>query len=275
MKIEHINKLRNIKCIFLDIDNTLTNSDKIITEYTSRVLKQVKSKGIYIILCTGRTNQYAIEKSKLCNGSSIVISDNGRLIYNYESDKIYFESVIPQNVLNHILKLSIDNSVDCVFNTVYSRYRHYKYADNNYIKTNNLISNIEEVKENVTQIVINSENRKNLQICRTKISEIKELIISNTNLDLKLESKSYFCDINMKGSSKGIAIEKLLDLLKIKKDEVICFGDSMNDYSMFEVCEFCVAMKNANSNLKEKAFCVTEYNNDEDGVAKFLEKYIL
>lgn len=142
MKLKNINKLKNIKCIFLDIDNTLTNSKEFITEYTSQVIKRVKAKGIYVILCTGRTNQYAVEKSKLCNASSIVISSNGTLIYDYELDKVCYESAIPSNLLNQIFKLSIDNNVDCVFNTAYSRYRYYKFYDNNYIKTNNLIKDI-------------------------------------------------------------------------------------------------------------------------------------
>lgn len=270
-----VKKIKNIRCIFLDIDNTLSTSDKIITKYTSDVLKKAKSAGIYIILCTGRTNQYAVEKSKMCNGSSIVISDNGMLIYDYELDKVYFEKNIQKEYLERILKLSVDNDVDCVFNTVYSRYRHHKFIDNSYIKTNNLIDCIDDIKENVTQIVINSENRDNLKNCSDDISKIKGLIISNTNLGSEIENKSYFCDINVNESSKGIAIEKLLKILNIEKENVVCFGDSMNDYSMFEVCGYSVAMKNASSKLKEIAYCVTDYDNNEDGVAKFIEEYIL
>lgn len=275
MKNEIDKRFKNVRCIFLDIDNTLTNSDLNITEYTSKILKQVKDKGIYIILCTGRTNQYAVEKSKLCNGSSLVISDNGTLIYDYMLDKIYYENVISKDILKNFLQLSINYNVDCVFNTVYSRYRHYRYADNNYIKKANLISDIDDIKENVTQIVINSEEYKNIKLYSDEILKIQELDITNTNLNSKPENNSYFCDINVHGCSKGIAIEKFLELFNIKKSETMCFGDSMNDYSMFEVCEFGVAMKNADVVLKEKACCITEYDNNEDGVAKFLEKYFL
>lgn len=275
MNLENINLFKNIKCVFLDIDNTLTNDDGRITQHTSKTLKKLKSKGIYVVLCTGRTNQYAIQKSKECNGSPIVISDNGNLIYNYDMDKTYYESVIPSNILKLVWDLSLNQNVDCVLNTIYTRYRHFKYINNDYIKTNNFISDIEQLKENVTQIVINSKNYNDLKTCQTKISQIKELEITNTNLNLKRENKSYFCDINMKGNSKGLAIEKLLKILNIKQDEVICFGDSMNDYSMFQFCKYCIAMKNSDNDLKNKAFAVTKYNNNEDGVARFIEKYIL
>lgn len=126
-------KLKNIKCIFLDIDNTLTNSENQITGYTIEILKKVKSKGIYIILCSGRPNQYTVEKSKLCNGSNIVISENGALIYNYDLDTVLFENVISKDTLNYVLEMSIDNNIDCVLNTVYKRYRHEKFKSNDYI----------------------------------------------------------------------------------------------------------------------------------------------
>ena len=49
----------------------------------------------------------------------------------------------------------------------------------------------------------------------------------------------------------------------------------MNDKTMFDVLNTTVAMKNASENLKKIAKYTTEYTNDEDGVAKFIEKYIL
>ena len=51
------------------------------------------------------------------------------------------------------------------------------------------------------------------------------------------------------------------------------FGDSMNDLSMFLETNIKVAMKNADANLKEIATYITDYDNNEDGVIKFLEKY--
>ena len=99
--------------------------------------------------------------------------------------------------------------------------------------------------------------------------------ITNTNLHTEKEGDYYFIDINKKGISKGKAIIKLTSELNIQLDEVICFGDSMNDKTMFDVLNNTVAMKNASENLKKIAKYTTEYTNDEDGVAKFIEKYIL
>ena len=57
------------------------------------------------------------------------------------------------------------------------------------------------------------------------------------------------------------------------RKHIVCFGDSLNDISMFKACKYSVAMKNAEEVLKEQAYMITEDDNDEDGLAKFLNKY--
>ena len=55
----------------------------------------------------------------------------------------------------------------------------------------------------------------------------------------------------------------------------MAFGDSFNDESMISLVEYGVAMKNAQDEIKEKARFVTEYTNNQDGAAVFLEKWVL
>ena len=84
-------------------------------------------------------------------------------------------------------------------------------------------------------------------------------------------SKSYYCDITSNLVSKGKAVKQLCDYLGIKEDEIIVIGDGENDISMFNMTSNSVAMGNALQNVKESAQYVT-LTNDEDGVAKVLEK---
>ena len=56
-------KLDNIKMIFIDIDGTLYNTEKQVTEYTKNILNIVKDKGIYVVLCSGRSNKDVCEIS--------------------------------------------------------------------------------------------------------------------------------------------------------------------------------------------------------------------
>ena len=97
---------------------------------------------------------------------------------------------------------------------------------------------------------------------------------SSIYLKRLLEGNGYFFDITNKDVSKGVAIEKVLKHLNISKENSIGFGDHINDYDLFNAVGFKVAMGNANEKLKEKADYVT-LTNDENGVADFINKYLL
>ena len=76
-----------------------------------------------------------------------------------------------------------------------------------------------------------------------------------------------------KDCGKGFAIANLCNILNIDINHVVSFGDAPNDVDMIKMCGTGVAMGNAYDEIKEIANFVTK-NNDEDGVAYFLEQYL-
>ncbi len=56
---------------------------------------------------------------------------------------------------------------------------------------------------------------------------------------------------------------------------MVAIGDNENDISMFQVAGLAVAMENGGEDIvKEYSHVVTD-TNDQDGVAKAIEKYVL
>ena len=84
------------------------------------------------------------------------------------------------------------------------------------------------------------------------------------------KEKPFFLDITCRGTSKGNAIKKLCEYLKIDLKDSVALGDSYNDLSMFEVVGHSVAMGNVPEDIKKMVDEVTDTNN-KDGVAKFVE----
>lgn len=107
--------------------------------------------------------------------------------------------------------------------------------------------------------------------------ECKEVKIENESKKLKnpnlKPSKNYYCDITSKKVSKGNAVQKICEYLKIKPEEIVTIGDGENDISMFEITPNSVAMGNSLKTVKEKAKYETT-SNDENGVAKVLNKIL-
>ena len=58
-------------------------------------------------------------------------------------------------------------------------------------------------------------------------------------------------------------------------DEIAAFGDAGNDIEMLESVGLSVAMKNGSDAIKAVAMYQTDYDNNEDGVAHFIEDHIL
>lgn len=267
-------KLKNIKIAFIDIDGTLSNSKKEVTKETIESIKYATKHGMYVVLCSGRTNSYVCEISKKIHASSFVISCNGAETYNYETNQNVFDNKIAIDDINTIWKYCQTNNIGCILNTQDQRYCNEAIYDNYSNKI--LLKGIQSFNIDTYQIVTGQKNYD-------KMSQLEKFIGENNNLKITNASSAYiekiqngnhyFFDITNKNVNKGIAIKQLLEYLKLGKENAIGFGDHINDHDLFESVGFKIAMANANPKLKEQADFIT-LSNDENGVAHFLNNFI-
>lgn len=265
--------LSNIKIMFIDIDGTLAHDDENFSEYTKQILKKAISMNKIAVLCSGRSNSDIIPKSKSANASSIVISSNGSLIFDYEKNIKIYESPINNEAIKAIWELSKNNDINITFNSTRARFKSI-----NSKKNGTIVTDLQQINDNITQIVLDTKSEKVVEKVKKLINSYPDLEIKNFINQIlnspKIFEEGFELDIANKESNKGNAINQLLKYLNLTKENAICFGDRMNDYEMFEMCGISVAMENASEGLKRKASYVTLSNNN-DGVAKFIEKYIL
>jgi hydroxymethylpyrimidine pyrophosphatase-like HAD family hydrolase len=85
------------------------------------------------------------------------------------------------------------------------------------------------------------------------------------------KSSLYYLEVRRKGSSKRTGFLRLLKYLKIKVRNSAVIGDWYNDLSLFKTNALKVAVANAVPELRRNADITTSGNNNEDGVAEFLE----
>ena len=273
-----MDKLKNIKAVFLDIDGTITNSNKEISECTKLKIKEITDKGIYVILCSGRSNKDVCNYSKTALASNYCISSNGAQLYNCKTKENLYESKIKYSYIKNIWQYCKTNNLEIVLNSDNKQYGNKIFCSNMY-KDKTIIDDVEKLRDiTIYQIIINSNNYYEMKECENYIKTNDNLKIANYSreyMNENTESKEpYYIFVNNKLVNKGIAINKFLTLMNIKKEESICFGDRINDISMFENCGHTIAMKNADKALKNIANYITILCNDEDGVADFLNKYI-
>lgn len=87
-------------------------------------------------------------------------------------------------------------------------------------------------------------------------------------------SEAFYLELVPKGIDKAASLSRLLERTRIKQEEVIAIGDGFNDVSMIRFAGLGVAMANAQPPVKANADRITQYTNDEDGVARFIQELL-
>ena len=273
----------NYKIVFIDIDGTLVNDEKQIPKENIETIKKLKTKGIEVVLASGRP-YHSIEKySNIAGAMPYIIGSNGGVVVNYKEDKLLYNANIDKPLALEILKfVKVNNLFTAITlsgnlvleNEMYSLTKENR---DELIVVNSLEEYLKNTNESIIKFSIMSDNKEDLQIAREKL--INKFNITITNVDTfvipnkyrKAGKNPYVMDVMKEYVNKGEAIKKLCKYLNLNTQEAIIFGDGLNDIEMFELDAYKVAMKNAKDKIKEMADFVTISNN-EAGVAYKLNK---
>ena len=287
------------KLVVVDLDGTILNSYGEISETTKESVKKCLEKGAKIVIASGRpidsiktiANELGIEE--------YFIAGNGALIYDLKKDEIIYENYMKKEKVLEIIKICEDNSIsynvytdktilttNLKFNVLYYYKENLKKEENK--KTNvsivenmyNYVKNLNEEKflkiticdESAT--IFNSIVRTLKEINDVEILEVSHMsrkIIKQGTEEIPLEY--YYTEISAKNVDKWDAVEYLARKLNIKNEEIIAIGDNINDKKMIENAGLGVAMEGSAPDVINVASIVTA-SNDNNGVAKILEKYI-
>lgn len=264
------------KIIALDMDGTLLNSEKKITEKTKEALNNVKKKGVKIVLASGRPidglKKY-LKELDLIEDDQYVLSYNGCLVQETKSGKVIHEIGLTGKDLHYMYELSQKLGVNIhAFSTVnglitpkISKYTKVE-AELNGIDIKEIEFNEIPEDEHIVKIMFIDEE----DILDKSIEGIPREVYEKYNV---VKSTPYFLEIINKNGNKGIGLKALGDYLNITKDEMIAAGDAGNDKEMIEYAGLGVAMKNSTEDIKSISNYITS-SNDNDGIAKVIEKFI-
>ena len=288
------------KLIAVDLDGTMLNSYGEVTENTKRILKEIMQKGNEVVITTGRTMDAIQNIAEEIGTKKYIIAGNGAIIYDTQKNENIYEKNISKNKALDIIKICEDNSITySVYTnkTIISRYLKYNvlyYYKENMKKTQNKKTSItlvddvyEYVKnmknENVIKIFICDETKSIFNAIIKKLRLIDEIevldvghmsrkIITDGTQEIALEY--FYTEITAENVDKWYAIEKLMETLKIKKEDVIVVGDNINDKKMIEAAGIGIAMKGSSPEVTKVANYITEFDNDNDGAAIEIEKIV-
>lgn len=271
----------NYKLIAIDMDGTLLNSKGRVTERNKEAIRKATEKGVKVVISTGRIFTSAMYYARLIGLVTPIIACNGAYVSEYHRDNVILENPIDKKDIIEVFKVFEEKDLYYHFydnENFYTRdldFNSLKYYKWNEKQPEEDRINIEIIKNPID--FINKNNKKIYKIVVMdddvdKIIKTRKELSNRNNIDI-VSSWHGTIDIMFKGVSKGNALEELCKLHKIKEKEVIAIGDNENDLSMLKFAGTSVAMKNGIDIVKDYSDIVTD-SNDEDGVAKVIEKLI-
>lgn len=288
------------KLVAIDLDGTMLNTYGEVTESTKRILKETMKKGCEVVIASGRTIDSIQAIADEISTEKYMIAGNGSIVYDISKKNIIYEKYIPKSKALNIIKICEDNSITY---SVYTnktiianslKYNILYYYKQNLKKQPNKKTSITLV-ESIYDYVKNIEDEKVMKIfiCDStesifnailrKIGELKDIeildvshmsrkVISNGSEEVPIEY--FYTEITEKNVDKWYALEFLINKLNIEKKEVMAIGDNVNDRKMIEQAGLGIAMKNSTPKITEVANYVTDFDNNNDGAARAIEKFL-
>ena len=281
------NQKRNIKnneisLVATDLDGTLLLQNKHISKRTYDVLKKANENDVHVVIATGRSFSALPESIFKIDGMRYVVTSNGANIIDLKDNEVIYKNCIDAAQIPKIInflkgrpyilevftggKAYMSKSDYDRFKTRTIDFRPIEYVLHTRIPVDNIFEFTQKNCSSIENININFDSLSDKPKAYEELLKFDNITVT-TSFDFNLE-------IGGNTTSKGDALNFLTQMLGLTSKNVLSIGDNPNDSSMLGFSEIAVAVENAHEDIIKLADHITS-SNDEDGVAKAVEKFVL
>lgn len=266
---------------FTDLDGTLLNDEKEITPGNRQAIREALAKGKRIVAASGRSLDSTLRKAEqvgLAEPGCFVIAYNGGIIYDCARREELFRRSMDMDALGALFDEARRRNI---YIQTYDREQVVMepwcdpavaqwYSD----RVNAVNHPIEDVRRDLSEPPV-----KALLIDRAEsgvLDEMAEWIRENLGERLDcFHSSAFFLEAVAAGINKGSAVETLCRMLDIPTSQAVAAGDEANDVAMLQAAGVGAAMVNGTPEAKAAADYITRRDNNHDGVAEIIRKFLL
>lgn len=258
-----------IKLIGTDFDGTLLDDNKVVPKENIKSLIKSKEQGIKIVGVTART----LESVKNVVDISIfdyLILNNGSNIYDVSREKTIYDNSISYGTAKEITDLIDEYTYQfdyCTFSS-YHLYKNFKESHLSFVKE---VKSVDEVEDPISKINIFTNAGVDNESLKKEVEEhfpnIRVMIMQDSGNERRWLVATPD-DLNKKESLKYLG-----DYLNISLEDMMFFGDGLNDLEVMEGVGLGVAMGNALEEVKDRSKDTTISNN-EAGVSYYINEYL-
>lgn len=263
------------KVLVLDIDGTLTNSKKEITEATRLAIWDIMDRGHQVILASGRPTpgmrRYE-EELELPKRGGYLLSFNGAKVVDCVSGEVVYQRILPLNIIPGLYQFARERHTGLITylgETVISAFEPDEYveleASINKLPIRVVPHFVEFVDYDINKCLLTAPANQ------AAVFE-KELQEKYGDMLSIYRSEPFFIEVMPKNVDKAASLDRMLPAIGMGQENTVCCGDGFNDISMIKYAKVGVAMGNAQPAVKEAADYITA-TNDEDGLVEVIQKF--
>lgn len=263
-----------IKLVVSDVDGTLVPDGTFdINPEIYDVIKKLKEKGITFVAGSGR--QYASLKRLFAPVADdiLYITDNGGFIRDSKGNtwsKKYMDKELVKNLVNDAWKLKDVDVMLCGKDYAYVRDEDgylFKWMTEDYRYDMRAVKNLAEIDDDIVKVSLYHPEDAETVVKEWYYDKWKDkTLIASAGV--------YWMDCIREDINKGTALQFIMNRLGVKRDEVMVFGDNINDLGMLACADESYAIGSARDEVKAAAAHVADTMKNQ-GVIKVLKEKLL
>lgn len=273
------------KTLFIsDLDGTLLDSSAKITPFTAKIINHLIDEGLFFTYATARSFHTATKVTSDINFKYPAVHHNGIIIQNPETGEYLDKCIFDGNKIKQVIKKFQDNKLyPLVYSFIDGRERVSWISGEEtdsikwYLKTRQNDKRLRPV-QNYSEFIGDIYEVTFIANTREELEQILHALDLDSHFAYHLQEDTYkddagnityWLELLRFDAQKDTGVQKVQKL--VGADKIICFGDNINDISMFNISDESYAVENALPEVKKIATAVIG-SNDNDGIAKWLDK---
>ncbi|MCR5067353.1 MAG: HAD family hydrolase [Erysipelotrichaceae bacterium] len=258
--------MREFKAVFLDVDCTLTSEiDGELMPSCLEACQELQAKGIPVIIATGRQGLCVPCIQDGLIKPDYIMGANGSQFYDRDQ-KLIWSEYIEKELFDEITAFCRKHRVDLFWKFPDAMYAYVGETEVSKVSEETLVNFHIAVHPDPKALPsaggLVGIDKKTMELFRKQFGQRISCV----------DGGYYVWDLNNPGTDKGVGLCRMAEMLGIKPEECIAFGDSENDVLMLKAAGLGVAMANGHQIARDSADYITD-KASEDGVYKALKKF--